>query len=235
LPRAHRRGESRAGRTSARAYSTNEVHRLSTTITTAATANHARSPTTSAVGTEKRPEAIETDLLEIVPGYVSTEVDAELSFDTKASIDKAHRFIAMYDEIGVPNSTDPMVYVRDGTPVLFWGSFHGIYAVELSDDGTSVAGEKTRIAGNDYEGTYIHERDGEYYFFGSVGTCCDGVFSTYHVRVGRSDSLLGPYEDPDGNDLRDVQGSVVVEEGNGFVGPGHNTVVTDDAGEEWRM
>ncbi|MEF8852357.1 MAG: family 43 glycosylhydrolase [Haloarculaceae archaeon] len=139
------------------------------------------------------------------------------------------------DEIGVPNSIDPMVCFEDGTPYLFWGSFNGIYAVELSADGREVVGEKTRVAGDDYEGTYIHERDGQYYFFGSVGSCCDGVFSTYHVRVGRSDSLLGPYEDPDGTDLRETLGPVVVEEGNGFVGPGHTTLVTDDAGREWLL
>lgn len=121
------------------------------------------------------------------------------------------------------------------TPYLFWGSFHGIYAVELSPDGFDVVGEKTHIAGDHYEGAYIVERDGRYYFFGSVSSCCDGVFSTYHVRTGRSESLLGPYEDADGNDLREVKGPTVVEAGNGFVGPGHNDVLTDDAGDDWLL
>jgi len=44
---------------------------------------------------------IGSEILKIVPGRVSTEVDARLSFDTKASIDKAHRFIAQYEELGV--------------------------------------------------------------------------------------------------------------------------------------
>lgn len=42
------------------------------------------------------------ELLDIVPGYVSTEVDAALSFDTQGSIDKAHHFLRMYEELGVP-------------------------------------------------------------------------------------------------------------------------------------
>lgn len=42
-----------------------------------------------------------TEILKIVPGRVSTEVDARLSFDTRASIDKAHRFIAQYEERGI--------------------------------------------------------------------------------------------------------------------------------------
>ena len=32
-------------------------------------------------------------ILQIVPGKVSTEVDARFSFDTKASVNKAHRII----------------------------------------------------------------------------------------------------------------------------------------------
>lgn len=148
-------------------------------------------------------------------------------------IDEGKLFLS--EEIGVDNSIDPMIFIQDDTPYLFWGSFHGIYAVELTDDGLDVVGEKTHIAGDFYEGTYLIERDGSYYFFGSVGTCCEGVLSSYHVRKGRSDSLLGPYKDPDGNDLRNIQGPIVVEEGNGFAGPGHNAVVTDDAGDDWML
>ena len=40
-------------------------------------------------------------ILEIVPGRVSTEVDACLSFDMAATVDKAHRLIALYNEAGV--------------------------------------------------------------------------------------------------------------------------------------
>ena len=40
-------------------------------------------------------------ILEIVPGRVSTEVDARLSWDTKATIAKAHKLIGMYEAAGV--------------------------------------------------------------------------------------------------------------------------------------
>lgn len=43
-----------------------------------------------------------TEISKIVPGYVSTEVDARLSFDTDATIQKAHELIKMYEEVGVP-------------------------------------------------------------------------------------------------------------------------------------
>ena len=42
------------------------------------------------------------EILRIVPGRVSTEVDARLSFDTAASVARAHRIIAMYEEAGTP-------------------------------------------------------------------------------------------------------------------------------------
>jgi transaldolase len=41
------------------------------------------------------------EILKIVPGRVSTEVDARLSFDTAASVARAHRIIAMYEDGGV--------------------------------------------------------------------------------------------------------------------------------------
>jgi len=43
------------------------------------------------------------EILKIVPGRISTEVDARLSFDTPASIAKAHKLIAMYNEAGIKN------------------------------------------------------------------------------------------------------------------------------------
>lgn len=42
-----------------------------------------------------------TEILSIIPGRVSTEVDARLSFDTKASIARAERIVALYRAEGV--------------------------------------------------------------------------------------------------------------------------------------
>jgi transaldolase len=44
------------------------------------------------------------EILKIVPGRVSTEVDARLSFDTDATIDKARHLINLYAEAGVDRS-----------------------------------------------------------------------------------------------------------------------------------
>jgi transaldolase len=42
------------------------------------------------------------EILKIVPGRVSTETDARLSFDTQGSIDKARQLIKLYAEKGIP-------------------------------------------------------------------------------------------------------------------------------------
>jgi len=42
------------------------------------------------------------EILSIIPGRVSTEVDARLSFDTEATVARAERLIALYQGLGVP-------------------------------------------------------------------------------------------------------------------------------------
>lgn len=41
------------------------------------------------------------EILKVIPGRVSTEIDARLSFDCKASVQKAVKLISMYDMLGV--------------------------------------------------------------------------------------------------------------------------------------
>ena len=43
------------------------------------------------------------EILKIIPGRISTEVDARLSFDTQGSINKAQKLISMYQEAGIQN------------------------------------------------------------------------------------------------------------------------------------
>ena len=44
------------------------------------------------------------EILSLIPGVVSTEVDARLSFDTEATLKRARRLIALYDQQGVDTS-----------------------------------------------------------------------------------------------------------------------------------
>ena len=47
--------------------------------------------------------AIGIEILDIIPGRVSTEVDARLSFDTRATIEKARSLIRAYNDHGIGN------------------------------------------------------------------------------------------------------------------------------------
>jgi len=137
------------------------------------------------------------------------------------------------NQIGVPNSIDPFVWNKGPNPTIIWGSFNGIYAIRLNEEGTSAVGEKVQLTDDRFEGAYVHEHAGYKYLFVSAGTCCEGAQSTYKVYVGRSESLTGPYVGPNGRDLRNGGGLRILAQGNGWVGPGHNSVATDDAGQDW--
>ena len=140
------------------------------------------------------------------------------------------------NEIGVQNCIDPFYIEEDGKKYLFFGSFRGIYAVELTDDALSVRPGTTlkKVAGSAYEGTYIHKKDGHYYFFASIGTCCEGLNSTYSTVVGRSDSLFGPYTDREGRPMLENNHEMLIRRNNQFVGTGHNSeIITDDDGNDW--
>lgn len=57
---------------------------------------------TLALAMDKLAVAFGVEILRIVPGRVSTEVDARLSFDTESTIDKARTLIGLYEMAGLP-------------------------------------------------------------------------------------------------------------------------------------
>jgi len=140
------------------------------------------------------------------------------------------------NEIGVQNSIDPFYIEDNGKKYLFWGSFHGIFAIELTDDGLSVrpGAEKRQVAGDAYEGTSILFRDGFYYLFCSTGSCCEGVRSTYTTVVGRSENLFGPYLNKKGESMSDNKHEILIHGNERFAGTGHNSeIITDKNGRTW--
>lgn len=149
--------------------------------------------------------------------------------------DRGKLFIS--NEIDVQNSIDPCYFEEeDGRKYLFWGSFRGIYAIELSDDGLSVKEgvEKVRVAGTLTEATMVVKRNGYYYLIGSAGTCCEGLNSTYRLVVARSESLLGPYVNKSGKKALDNNFEPLLNKSSRVVGPGHcSEIVQDDAGQDW--
>ncbi len=61
-------------------------------------------------------------ILQIVPGRVSTEVDARLSYDTQGTIEKARHLIAMYEKAGAK---------RDRVLIKIASTWEGIRAAEV--------------------------------------------------------------------------------------------------------
>ena len=61
------------------------------------------------------------EILKIVPGRVSTEVDARLSFDTQATINKARHLIALYESHGID---------RQRVLIKLAGTWEGIQAAK---------------------------------------------------------------------------------------------------------
>jgi len=139
-------------------------------------------------------------------------------------------------EIEVQNSIDPFFIEDDGRKYLFWGSFNGIFAIELTDNGLFIKpdAEKRPVAGTAYEGTYIMKRDGFYYLFASTGTCCEGIKSTYTTVAGRSDKLFGPYLNRSGESMSNNRHEILIHGNDRFAGTGHNSeIVSDKNGRTW--
>ena len=143
--------------------------------------------------------------------------------------------------IGVQNSIDQFFYEDNGKKYMFWGSFRGIYATELTDNGLEIKKNtdgtpvlKKRICGNRFEGTNIYKRGEYYYLFASIGTCCNGATSTYQTVVGRSKNVLGPYLDKTGRDMLYDYCEIIMSGNETWAGPGHNSIlIQDDVGTDW--
>lgn len=152
---------------------------------------------------------------------------------------------------GIRNGIDPHVMIEDEKVYLFWGSFFGIGAVQLTDDGLEtyyppeiVIDYVTYIIPNNngtimninvnYEGSFIMKKGDYFYYMGSLGSCCSGQNSTYTVKVGRSQNIFGPYVSVDGMELTTGHyGDVVVEPSEEVKGTGGSVVIQDFAGDDW--
>lgn len=62
------------------------------------------------------------EILKIVPGRISTEVDARLSYDTKSSVIKARQLVKMYNDAGIQN---------DRILIKIASTWEGILAAEI--------------------------------------------------------------------------------------------------------
>ena len=124
------------------------------------------------------------------------------------------------------NAIDPAI-ARDteGGLWMSFGSFwDGIKLIEL-DPGTGKRKAETPMYSlarhPSIEAPFIYHHAGFYYLMVNWGRCCRGTNSTYNVRVGRSETIIGPYRDREGKSMADGGGTLLLETDGAFIGPGH--------------
>lgn len=127
----------------------------------------------------------------------------------------------------------------DGTLYLYWkndgnhiGTATYIYVQQMTPDGLGLVGEPVRLIRNDraWEGTVVEaptmwKREGRYYLFYS-GNSYAGF--EYAVGYAVCDSPMGPCEKAPENPILTSRMTPPL-----VIGPGHQTIVTDDAGQDW--
>jgi arabinan endo-1,5-alpha-L-arabinosidase len=140
------------------------------------------------------------------------------------------------------NAIDPALFIDEqGETTKYWlvfGSFwSGIKLTEINPNtGYPVSDPPVlhSIAYNtSIEAPFIIYRNGYYYLFVSFDACCQGVNSTYNIRVGRSASVIGPYTDRNGISMMSAGGNRLTWNDERWKGPGHQAVFLDNNGRYW--
>ncbi|HZC38987.1 MAG TPA: glycoside hydrolase family 43 protein, partial [Sphingomicrobium sp.] len=139
---------------------------------------------------------------------------------------------------------DPMAYDDPvtGKRLLYWGSgFQPLKVQELAEDRMSFApgsvpidlvwpnpvkGAFPRLV----EASWVTRREDFYYLFYSGDNCC-GPDAHYGVMVARSRSATGPFQTLEA--AKGVPHSLMLFKSERWLAPGHNSIVTDKAGEVW--
>ena len=126
---------------------------------------------------------------------------------------------------------------NDGNPWLTFGSFYGdIYMFPLDRTTGHLAPSNgctflSRRYDTQEEGSYVVRRGDYYYLFVSFGICCQGVNSTYHIAVGRSTSVTGPYVDEAGLPMTNGGGTIMLSTHGNIIGPGGESVLALPRGD----
>jgi arabinan endo-1,5-alpha-L-arabinosidase len=136
------------------------------------------------------------------------------------------------------NAIDPSVFQDDdGSLWLAFGSYwSGIKLVELDPATGERAHPEARLIPLAYnrsiEASCLYKHGGYYYLFVNWGSCCQGLKSTYNIRIGRSRKITGPYVDKNGLDMLHSGGTLFLGSTGPLVGPGHAGILVAD-GKTW--
>lgn len=154
-------------------------------------------------------------------------------------------------EVSTFNAIDPNLIVDgEGAAWLNWGSFWGGIKMRRVDPATGLLSEADTTlyslaarAGTDVsagpeneqsiEGSFIVRRGPYYYLFVSFDMCCRRERSSYNIRVGRAESVTGPYVDEHGVPMTEGSGTVVLAGSGRIRGPGHNSILV--AGDQYHL
>jgi arabinan endo-1,5-alpha-L-arabinosidase len=81
------------------------------------------------------------------------------------------------------------------------------------------------------EAPFIVRHGSYYYLFVSFDLCCRGTSSTYHVVVGRSEHVTGPYVDAAGKPMLQGGGNELLTANKRWLGPGGESVLQRPEGD----
>ena len=139
---------------------------------------------------------------------------------------------------------DAMEYTdtASGKSYLYWGSnSQPIVGQELTPDllhfANPAAAPDTLLRPSSapyeglIEGPWVRKHGGYYYMFYSGNDCCNATNPHYAVMVARATSPMGPY-----TKLAAATGassSVILQANASWLAPGHNAIITDQAGADW--
>jgi arabinan endo-1,5-alpha-L-arabinosidase len=189
--------------------------------------------------------------------YYSAKPDAALKDDKRGlclAVATAGGPLGPFVDMGKPLqcgdgfvNIDPMSFddPATGKRLLYWGSgFQPIKVQELAPDRLSFApGSKpidlvpaikddpaqySRLV----EGAWVIRRGEYYYMFYSGDNCC-GKNAHYAVLVARSKSATGPFETF--AQATGAPSSAILVKRDNWHAPGHNSIITDRAGQDWML
>lgn len=130
------------------------------------------------------------------------------------------------------NTIDPAVFKDTNNDVWFtYGSFFGgLRTLQLNAATGKIQSGATSnaVANGNVEAAFLTKRGSFYYMFINRGSCCNGLNSTYNIRVGRSASPTGPFLDQSGVDLNNNGGTLVLSSSGRYVGPGHAGILVEN-------
>jgi hypothetical protein len=136
------------------------------------------------------------------------------------------------------NAIDPSVTFDSSSNLwMSFGSFWtGIKLIQLNPATGKASTTNTTVyslandnaaSGDPIEASYLYYHGNYYYLFANWGTCCDGIDSTYNIRVGRSATIIGPYVDQNGVSMLSSGGTLFLGTTGKFIAPGQIGIIVD--------